>query len=132
QGQGFHVGDFVIVETGHGKDLGQVVDNTITPAQLKTFQQRQGQEHADSVGGKKMIFPKMIYEKAKQNDIESLEAQRRDEVKALNICKERDRRNNLLLGPLRAEYQWDKHRLTFYCSGKVDTDFMKPAEGLSR
>ncbi|KAH0589951.1 hypothetical protein H2248_000137 [Termitomyces sp. 'cryptogamus'] len=132
QGQGFHVGDFVIVETGHGKDLGQVVDNTITPAQLKTFQQRQGLEHADSVGGKKMIFPKMIYEKAKQNDIESLEAQRRDEVKALNICKERDRRNNLLLGPLRAEYQWDKHRLTFYCSGKVDTDFMKPAEGLSR
>lgn len=80
--QDIHVGDLVIVEADRGKDLGKVVNDSITLAEVEEFQQQQlerigfgdGQQPPTPGGtapgptGKKEINPKMIYGKAQQQD----------------------------------------------------------------
>jgi hypothetical protein len=75
------VGDLVIVEADRGKDLGKVVNDSITLAEVDAFQKQQaeraGDAQASSPGGagpgtggtgKKEINPKMIYGKAQPQD----------------------------------------------------------------
>ena len=73
------IGDLVIVEADRGKDLGRVVNDTITLAEVEAFQKQQrllngyaeaaGQSVPMSpTGGSKEINPKMIYGKASQQD----------------------------------------------------------------
>lgn len=80
--QDIHVGDLVIVEADRGKDLGKVVNDSITLAEVEAFQKQQqeragfgdGQPISPGAGpsptstGKKEINPKMIYGKAQQQD----------------------------------------------------------------
>jgi hypothetical protein len=66
-------GDLVIVEADRGKDLGHVLNDTITLAEVESFQQQQQARAgwtADGQGGptSKEISPKMIYGKASMND----------------------------------------------------------------
>ncbi|KAG6872311.1 hypothetical protein C0995_010962 [Termitomyces sp. Mi166 len=77
------VGDLVIVEADRGKDLGKVVNDSITIAEVEAFQKQQ-QEHVgmgsdggqptspggpgSGPAGKKEINPKMIYGKAQPQD----------------------------------------------------------------
>jgi len=78
------VSDLVIVEADRGKDLGKVVNDTITLAEVEAFQRQQQQQQSSPVGyvetptspgeqpplstasggTKKEINPKMIYGKA--------------------------------------------------------------------
>jgi PSP1 C-terminal conserved region len=82
------VGDLVIVEADRGKDLGKVVNDTITLAEVEAFQKQQQQQqsshvgysdtptspseqpplNAGSAGSKKEINPKLIYGKAGTQD----------------------------------------------------------------
>ena len=87
------VGDLVIVEAERGKDLGKVVNDTITLAEVEAFQREQiarvgsgdgqpmspggagsgagGNTTGSGTGassGKKEINPKMIYGKAQHQD----------------------------------------------------------------
>jgi hypothetical protein len=78
------VGDLVIVEADRGKDLGKVVNDTITLAEVEAFQRQQQQqqshlgysdtptspgEHSSSgSSSKKEINPKLIYGKAGTQD----------------------------------------------------------------
>lgn len=74
------VGDLVIVEADRGKDLGKVVNDTITLRQVEAFQKAQaskigGAEESGSPGGgsggsKKDINPKRIFGKARNQDIQ--------------------------------------------------------------
>lgn len=79
--QDIRVGDLVIVEADRGKDLGKVVNDSITLAEVEAFQKAQMDRAGDqgdqggpiSPGGttapvKKEINPKMIYGKAQQQD----------------------------------------------------------------
>lgn len=71
-------GDLVIVEADRGKDLGKVVNDSITIAEVEAFQRQQAAANAAydepmSPGGsgtasKKEINPKMIYGKAQPHD----------------------------------------------------------------
>lgn len=82
-----HVGDLVIVEADRGRDLGKVINDTITAAEVEAFQrqqilqaQQQNQFHDQGYGGptspdgpashnsKKEINPKKIYGKATMQD----------------------------------------------------------------
>ncbi|KAG6836320.1 hypothetical protein H0H93_009160 [Arthromyces matolae] len=78
-----HVGDLVIVEADRGKDLGKVVNDSITIAEVEAFQKQQQERmgHGSDGGppmspggttsassGKKEINPKMIYGKASPQD----------------------------------------------------------------
>jgi len=82
------VGDLVIVEADRGKDLGKVVNDSITLAEVEAFQKQQQQQQsshggcgdtptspgdqpplsAGGAGSKKEINPKMIYGKAGKQD----------------------------------------------------------------
>ena len=74
------VGDLVIVEADRGRDLGTVVNDTITLREVEAFQKAQalkigGNEEAGSPGGgsggtKKDINPKKIFGKARNQDIQ--------------------------------------------------------------
>ena len=74
------VGDLVIVEADRGKDLGKVVNDTITLREVEAFQKAQaskigGAEESGSPGGgsgglKKDINPKKIFGKARSQDIQ--------------------------------------------------------------
>jgi hypothetical protein len=81
--QDIRVGDLVIVEADRGKDLGKVVNDSITLAEVDAFQRQQTERAGDaqpsSPGGagagagapgtgKKEINPKMIYGKAQPQD----------------------------------------------------------------
>lgn len=72
------VGDIVIVEADRGKDLGKVVNDTITLVEVEAFQKQQklmngyaesqGQVPNSPTGSGKEINPKMIYGKASGHD----------------------------------------------------------------
>jgi len=75
------VGDLVIVEADRGKDLGTVVNDTITLKEVEAFEREQRERVAYGDGGplspggqqggggsKKEINPKMIYGKAQPHD----------------------------------------------------------------
>jgi hypothetical protein len=74
------VGDLVIVEADRGKDLGKVVNDTITLGEVEAFQKVQaskmgGTEESGSPGGgpgatKKDINPKKVFCKARSPDIQ--------------------------------------------------------------
>ena len=74
------VGDLVIVEADRGKDLGKVVNDTITLREVEAFQKAQaskigGGEESGSPGGgsggtKKDINPKRIFGKARNADVQ--------------------------------------------------------------
>ncbi|KAG6817282.1 hypothetical protein H0H87_010624 [Tephrocybe sp. NHM501043] len=124
--QDIRIGDLVIVEADRGKDLGKVVNDSITLAEVEAFQKQQ-QERAgfagdggqptspggpgSSSGGsgtvsKKEINPKMIYGKAQPQDAQLLISKMQDELKALQLCQSKVRAKKLPMEVVDAEYQW--------------------------
>jgi len=115
------VGDLVIVEADRGKDLGKVVNDTITLAEVDAFQRQQQQQQSSHVGyseaptspgehpslsaggtsSKKEINPKLIYGKAGTQDAQLLMTKMQDEVKALQLCQNKVRQKKVTYGSCR-------------------------------
>ncbi|KAG2001918.1 hypothetical protein CC2G_004901 [Coprinopsis cinerea AmutBmut pab1-1] len=146
--QDIHVGDLVIVEADRGKDLGKVVNDTITLAEVEAFQKQQAERNAAAAGSgfgpdgqpvspggaggggpggggssKKEINPKLIYGKAGPQDTQSLANKTQDEQKALQLCQSKVRAKKLPMEVIDAEYQWDRRKLTFYFIAEKRIDF---------
>ncbi|KAI0719096.1 PSP1-domain-containing protein [Cerioporus squamosus] len=144
--QDIRVGDLVIVEADRGKDLGKVVNDTITLAEVEAFQKQQklmSMGHADvhgvptsptgaAGGGVKDINPKMIYGKAQHRDTQGLAAKLQDEAKALELCRNKVRQRKLPMEVVDAEYQWDRRKLTFYFIAEKRIDFRELVRELFR
>ncbi|KAI0761669.1 PSP1-domain-containing protein [Trametes elegans] len=144
--QDIRVGDLVIVEADRGKDLGKVINDTITLAEVEAFQKQQklmSMGHADvhgvptsptsgSSGGVKDINPKMIYGKAQPRDTQGLNAKAQDEAKALELCRNKVRQRKLPMEVIDAEYQWDRRKLTFYFIAEKRIDFRELVRELFR
>jgi hypothetical protein len=131
-GLDIRVGDLVIVEADRGKDLGKVVNDTITLEEVEAFQREQKERvgYGDSgplspggqQGSKKEINPKMIYGKAQPQDTQyvarrvmlgslltscrHLVTKIQDEMKALQLCQSKVRQKKLPMEVIDAEYQW--------------------------
>jgi hypothetical protein len=141
--QDIRVGDLVIVEADRGKDLGKVVNDSITLAEVEAFQKQQmaragfGDGGPTSPGGaaptgKKEINPKMIYGKAQPQDAQLLMSKMQDEVKALQLCQSKVRAKKLPMEVVDAEYQWDRRKLTFYFVAEKRIDFRELVRELFR
>ncbi|KAK0244998.1 PSP1 C-terminal conserved region-domain-containing protein [Armillaria nabsnona] len=144
--QDIHVGDLVMVEADRGKDLGKVVNDSITVEEVEAFQRdRQGWAEEDgpvSPGGsgsgagggpsKKEINPKMIYGKASTHDAQLLMSKMQDEAKALQLCQSKVRAKKLPMEVVDAEYQWDRRKLTFYFIAEKRIDFRELVRELFR
>lgn len=123
------VGDLVIVEADRGKDLGKVVNDTITIEDIEAYQRQvaarfsndahnnnaplspgaNGPPSAGGAGGGKSlkeINPKQIYGKATLQDTQGLEQKIQDEMKALQLCQQKVRMKKLPMEVVDAEYQW--------------------------
>ncbi|KZT24658.1 PSP1-domain-containing protein [Neolentinus lepideus HHB14362 ss-1] len=139
------VGDLVIVEADRGKDLGKVVNDSITLAEVEAFQKQQQAKNSAGYGdsspttpggpgsgGKKDINPKRIYGKAQPQDTQSLVTKMQDEVKALQLCQSKVRQKKLPMEVIDAEYQWDRRKLTFYFIAEKRIDFRELVRELFR
>ncbi|KAG6329849.1 hypothetical protein ID866_9239 [Astraeus odoratus] len=137
------VGDLVIVEADRGKDLGTVVNDTITLKEVEAFEREQRERVAYGDGGplspggqqggsKKEINPKMIYGKAQHHDTQQLVAKMQDEMKALQLCQNKVRQKKLPMEVIDAEYQWDRRKLTFYFVAEKRIDFRELVRELFR
>ncbi|KAJ8461915.1 hypothetical protein ONZ45_g18121 [Pleurotus djamor] len=135
-------GDLVIVEADRGKDLGKVINDSITLAEVEAFQKQQmamnisdGQPTSPGGGqpvGKKEINPKMIYAKASPQDTQMLVTKLQDELKALQLCQSKVRAKKLPMEVVDAEYQWDRRKLTFYFVAEKRIDFRELVRELFR
>jgi len=136
------VGDLVIVEADRGKDLGKVVNDTITLREVEAFQKAQaarygGGEESGSPGGgsggsKKDINPKRIFGRARSQDIQLLAAKSADEERALDLCRTKARQKKLPMEVIDAEFQWDRRKLTFYFIADKRIDFRELVRELFR
>ncbi|KIK14790.1 hypothetical protein PISMIDRAFT_116394 [Pisolithus microcarpus 441] len=136
------VGDLVIVEADRGKDLGTVVNDSITLKEVEAFEREQRERVAYGDGGplspggqqgsKKEINPKMIYGKAQPQDRQQLLAKAQDELKALQLCQNKVRQKKLPMEVIDAEYQWDRRKLTFYFIAEKRIDFRELVRELFR
>ncbi|KAG8730400.1 hypothetical protein FRC11_006771, partial [Ceratobasidium sp. 423] len=95
-------GDLVIVEADRGKDLGKVVNDSISLAEVERFMM-EGAD--DGQGGRKEIMPKRIYGRAGPGDTQLLLSKMQDEVKALQLCQSKIRQKKLPMEVIDAEYQ---------------------------
>ncbi|KIM50569.1 hypothetical protein SCLCIDRAFT_1225253, partial [Scleroderma citrinum Foug A] len=94
------VGDLVIVEADRGKDLGTVVNDTITLKEVEAFEREQRERVAYGDGGP--LSP------GGQQGGGS-----KKEIKALQLCQNKARQKKLPMEVIDAEYQWDRRKLTF-------------------
>ncbi|KAG9119968.1 hypothetical protein FRC07_004756, partial [Ceratobasidium sp. 392] len=122
-------GDLVIVEADRGKDLGKVVNDSISLAEVERFMM-EGAD--DGQGGRKEIMPKRIYGRAGPGDTQLLLSKMQDEVKALQLCQTKIRQKKLPMEVIDAEYQWDRRKLTFYYVADRRIDFRELVRELFR
>ncbi|KAF9190996.1 hypothetical protein BGZ50_009691 [Haplosporangium sp. Z 11] len=132
-GLSLKVDDLVIVEADRGKDLGKVVNDSITPRQIQELQAHQAemaalQSHQDGSSGgghrvPKEIHPKRIFRLAQQTEIAQLVSKNQDELKAMMVCQTKVRQKRLPMEVVDAEYQWDRRKLTFYFVADRRIDF---------
>ncbi|CAE6526823.1 unnamed protein product [Rhizoctonia solani] len=122
-------GDLVIVEADRGKDLGKVVNDSISLAEVERFMM-EGAD--DGQGGRKEIMPKRIYGRAGPGDTQLLLSKMQDEVKALQLCQSKIRQKKLPMEVIDAEYQWDRRKLTFYYVAERRIDFRELVRELFR
>ncbi|PPQ84541.1 hypothetical protein CVT25_007611 [Psilocybe cyanescens] len=153
--QDIRIGDLVIVEADRGKDLGKVVNDSITLAEVEAFQRVQAERGFGGGGsgggggddgvptspgggaggggtGKKEINPKMIYKRAGPQELQLLATKTEDEVKALQLCQSKVRAKKLPMEVIDAEYQWDRRKLTFYFVAEKRIDFRELVRELFR
>jgi cell fate regulator YaaT (PSP1 superfamily) len=109
------VGDYTVVETTRGLELGQVV---ISPAQVLAS------ELSEPL--------KPVVRKAEAEDIKHAQEFEEKEREALTICSELVAKLNLPMKLLAAEYSLDGSRLTVYFSAEERVDFRELVRELTR
>ncbi|PWN22300.1 PSP1-domain-containing protein, partial [Microstroma glucosiphilum] len=127
------IDDLVIVEADRGKDIGRVVNDSITVDQVGSFLSSQGAGPSSSghpASGKSntpatrsSINPKRLYSKASLADTSLLASKASDEEKALMMCIQKVQQRNLPMRVISAELQWDRRKLTFYYIAGSRVDF---------
>lgn len=106
-------GVFVIIEADRGEDCGAVLFEF--PAKdLAVIAQRYGISSMEV---------KHIYRIATEEDKLMLLEQNELEMEAVQWCKEKVKQKNLAMEIVGAEYQWDRHKLTFYFKSQKRIDF---------
>lgn len=99
-------GDLVIVEADRGQDMGQVKG-----------------VYAKDDGDNTTTCVRRLYRLATQEEIATLPSKAEDEAKALLVCQSKIQERELPMQVLRAEYQWDRRKLTFHFTAEERVDF---------
>ncbi|OGG56350.1 MAG: hypothetical protein A3F84_22240 [Candidatus Handelsmanbacteria bacterium RIFCSPLOWO2_12_FULL_64_10] len=112
---GINVGDYVVVASEQGEEIGQVTQKgDLTELKGK------GRE----VG--------RVVRRATPEDVEQLQERRRKEAEALLVCRQKVVKHNLKMKPLDVEYEYDGSRITFYFTANGRIDFRELVKDLAR
>ncbi|KAM0687751.1 hypothetical protein COBT_001007 [Conglomerata obtusa] len=112
---GYEKNNYVIIEADRGEDCGKIVGIT-NKEKYRRLLNRMNEVT-------KEVQPKRIFRKAMKKDLEMLKRKEELEDEALDNCKLRVRERELEMEVVGCEYQWDKHKLTFFFMSDKRIDF---------
>lgn len=116
------VGTYVKVEADRGEDLGIVVGRVKNPvSRSASVGGGIGEITASSgaIGGDS----KKIIRLATHDEVSLLQMKRMEEEELLNVCRTKARQRALPMKVVDAEYQFDRHKLTFFFEAEGRIDF---------
>ena len=111
------VGTYVKVEADRGEDLGIVVGKI-------PFEKYKPPARRASLGGPPTgtVLRKVI-RLARRDEVDLLTMKRQEESELLEICREKAYERGLPMMVVDAEYQFDRHKLTFFFQAETRIDF---------
>lgn len=127
------IGCYVKVEADRGEDLGIVVNKI--PAEKFNVAGRSAFRGAGSPGGVSdmgvLLAPSMtnladlkrVVRLATHDEVGLLAAKREEEEELLKVCREKVQQRSLPMHVVDAEYQFDRHKLTFFFEAECRIDF---------
>ena len=108
-------GDHVIVDTARGLECGLCVQGVHTESEDK------------------IIRPlKAVTRIASPQDVEKMQQNRKDEVKAFDICLEKIAKHNLEMKLIDVEYTFDRSKVLFYFTADGRVDFRELVKELAQ
>jgi hypothetical protein len=114
------VGTYVKVEADRGEDLGIVVGKARNPTlRSSSFSGGMGELPATGPGGD----TKKIIRLATHDEVSLLQMKREEEEELLKVCRTKVRQRGLPMHVVDAEYQFDRHKLTFFFEAEGRIDF---------
>jgi hypothetical protein len=116
------VGTYVKVEADRGEDLGIVVGKVKNPAgRSSSFGSGMGEMPPTAGAGGS--DSKKIIRLATHDEVSLLQMKRDEEEELLQVCRAKVRQRGLPMHVVDAEYQFDRHKLTFFFEAETRIDF---------
>lgn len=120
----FTLGDYVKVEADRGEDIGRIVQRSTDLTKLHSGNGSSGNNNEPATSpnddsglgrAKRHDVPvKKIIAVANQRERDMLAEQRKEEHEVFEVCKSKVRQRLLPMNVIDAEYQFDRHKLTFF------------------
>ncbi|POM72741.1 PSP1 family protein [Phytophthora palmivora] len=108
-------GEYVKVEADRGEDIGRIVQRTTDISKAGTGAESGGPGDESMGRSKRHDLPtKKIICVASQRECDMLNEQRKEEHEVFEVCKSKVRQRLLPMNVIDAEYQFDRHKLTFF------------------
>lgn len=116
------VGTYVKVEADRGEDLGIVIGKVKNPlARSQSFGGGMGEIPTAGAGGGGDL--KKIIRLATHDEVGLLVMKREEEEELLKVCRLKVRQRGMPMHVVDAEYQFDRHKLTFFFEADTRIDF---------
>ncbi|CCI43863.1 unnamed protein product [Albugo candida] len=117
-------GDYVKVEADRGEDIGRIARQISDLKPGGATEDVLVLSRDDALGTVRHEgYTKRILCLATQREIEILLEQRREESEVFEVCKSKVRQRLLPMNVIDAEYQFDRHKLTFFFEAERRIDF---------
>ena len=100
------INQLVIVEADRGKDLGMVIQNTLTGEHLQKLYSSNPEALTDLHKVNKQIYPRRVYRQAQPSEVTMLVSKSQDESKALQLCQLKAQERQLPMSVVDCEFQW--------------------------
>ncbi|KAL3921331.1 MAG: hypothetical protein SGILL_002801 [Bacillariaceae sp.] len=114
------VGTYVKVEADRGEDLGIIVGKVKSPSALRSTSFSGAMGDLPSGPGSDT---KKIIRLATHDEVSLLQMKREEEEDLLKVCRTKVRQRALPMHVVDAEYQFDRHKLTFFFEAEGRIDF---------
>lgn len=123
---GYNPGEYVKVEADRGEDIGRVGRRIMDISKINgSSSPDPANQMEDSLGRPKRheLPSKKIISVANARELELLDEQRKEEHEVFEVCKSKVRQRLLPMNVIDAEYQYDRHKLTFFFEADRRIDF---------
>lgn len=119
---GIKMGSYVKVEADRGEDLGIVICRIPGDKIMNTANRSRSNSTSSLPSGSGVADLKNIIRLATHDEILLLERKREEEEELIAICRNKTLQRGLNMNVVDAEYQFDRHKLTFFfeANGRVD------------